>query len=387
MAEVTTPPSTLGILLAVALSCAGCDGRGVPDADQGSGAPRLALIDSIVLQEGDSAQLGNPENTFAIGSDGDVFVADQSLHQVFRYSAKGILKQRYGHDGSGPGEFGSTMSLTALADSLVIQATAGKFVAFALADGAFRYNRPHRRAYPASWSTVSDSVVIGLLDLVAGKAVAVIGRSTLGGREDGSLDNPLVPDRVDFPAEYLSHPQLQAFSTAHAAAWSDSMLVGFAGVPYVVRYTLSGTAVDTAWIPWVTRRGFPDGWLETFAAGKRVTLQAMVGAFSFLSGLWRLPDGSFVLWHQENAIDESFREPRFSGTAHISILSRDLQRACVDAPVPFPGTNLPRIALHGDTLYALDQVGDPATTSVVTVLRRYLVSADGCRWLPTIRVR
>jgi hypothetical protein len=347
----------------------------------------LTLIDSIVLEEGDSSSLGQPEKSFAVGADGDLFIADQSVNQVVRFGADGRLQQRYGHDGSGPGEFGSTLALTVVTDSLVIQATAGKFAAFDLADGAFRYNRPHRRAFPASWSTVDDSVVIGLFDFGASKAVAVIGRSTLGGAEDGSLDNPLVPDRVDFPAEYLSHPELQAFSTAHAAAWSDSMLVGFAGVPYVVRYALSGTAVDTAWIPWVTRRGFPDGWLETFAPGKKVTLQAMVGAFSFLSGLWRLPDGSFVLWHQENAIDESFREPRFSGTAHVSILSPDLQRACVDAPVPFPGTNLPRITLHGDTLYALDQVGDPTTASVVSVVRRYLVAVDGCRWLPTTKIR
>ena len=381
------PLSTPGILLAVALASVGCDGRGAPDAGQGTGAPRLTLIDSIVLQEGDSSSLGQPEKSFAVGTDGDLFIADQSVNQVVRFGADGRLKQRYGHDGSGPGEFGSTLALTVVTDSLVIQATAGKFVAFDVESGAFRDNRPHRRAFPASWSVAGDSVVIGLFDFGAKKAVAVIGRTSLGGNGGDPALDPLVPDRVDFPAEYLSHPELQAFSIAHAAAWSDSMLVGFQGVPYVARYTRNGVPVDTAWIPWVQRRGFPKGWLDVFAPGKQVTLQAMIGAFSFLSGLWRLPDGTFLLWHQENAIDESFREPRFSGTAHLSILSADLQRACVDAPVDFPGTDLPRITVHGDTVYTLDQVANTGSTTVVSVVRRYLVTTTGCRWLPTTPIR
>ncbi len=378
--------STWSIVVAT-IACTGCGGPVVRDTDQGDGAPRLTLIDSIVLDERDSVSLGYPEKTFAINAEGDLFVADQSVNQVIRFGTNGRLKQRYGRDGSGPGEFGSTLALTVAEESLVIQATAGKFVAFAMESGAFRYNRLHRRAFPASWSVVGDSVVIGLFDFSAKKAVAVIGRASLGGEgADPALD-PLIPDRVDFPAEYFSHPELRSFSTAHAAAWSDSMLVGFSGVPYVVRYSRSGTPVDTAWIPWVRRRGFPPGWLEVFAPGKKVTLQAMVGAFSFLSGLWRRPDGTFLLWHQENAIDESFREPRFSGTAHLSLLSADLQRACVDAAVLFPGTDLPRLTIHGDTLYSLDQVTNPGLTTVVSVVRRHLISATGCRWLPTTAIR
>ena len=164
------------------------------------------------------------------------------------------------------------------------------------------------------------------------------------------------------------------------------MLVGFSGVPYLVRYTLAGAPVDTAWIPWVTRRGFPQGWLDVFAEGRKTTLQEMVGAFSFLSGIWRLPNGNFLLWHQENAIDESQRVPKFSGTPHISVLSADLKRACVDAPIEFPGTELPRIAIRGDTLLTLDQVGNRELTKVSSIVRRYLVSTKGCRWRPTNRM-
>lgn len=364
--------------LLLTITLLGCTGSQLNPEDPGH--PSLALIDSIALVETDTS---SPEKVFAVASDGDFLIADEFMSHVLRFSPNGVLQQRYGRRGGGPGEFRGTLSFTMVTDSLVVQATPGKFVAYDRHTGQFRFARQHRRAFPTTWSVVGDSLVLGMMDFGAKNAIAVVPIADRFGGEGSNDVHPIVPDRAAFPPEYLSHPALQAFSMAYAAAWADSMLVGYQGVPYLVRYTLRGVPLDTAWIPSVSRRGFPDGWMDPFASGKQPTLQQMVGAFSFLAGLWRLPDGNFLLWHQENAIDESQRQPKFSGTPHISILSADLQRACVDAPVLFPGTELPRITVKGDTLYALDQVGNRDLTRVTTVIRRYRVSTKGCRWLPT----
>ena len=99
---------------------------------------------------------------------------------------------------------------------------------------------------------------------------------------------------------------------------------------------------------------------------------------------WRLPDGSFLIWHEDNTATKRKGNFLLSGVAFVSILSRDGTKACVDARVPFPGSDWPRITMHGDTLYALDQISSGAdSTRAQTVVRRYLVRTDKCSWLKT----
>src|SRR5690606_33276590 len=79
----------------------------------------LPVIDSVLLQESDSAYLGRPV-ALAVGPEGDYYVADNIVNRVLCFGAHGGLRLSYERSGQGPGELATTGPIRFLDDSLVL---------------------------------------------------------------------------------------------------------------------------------------------------------------------------------------------------------------------------------------------------------------------------
>jgi hypothetical protein len=137
-------------------------------------------------------------------------------------------------------------------------------------------------------------------------------------------------------------------------------------------------------VPVARRRGVTSEGLELFRA-KAFSMEDAYKAISATAALWRSSSGEIVVWHQDGSLEISRRpfKMHITGKAWISLLSADLTRACVDAEVTTPGTDRPRLALKGDTLYVFDQVMDSLNTGIIqSVIYRYHLSSEGCHWIP-----
>ena len=193
---------------------------------------------------------------------------------------------------------------------------------------------------------------------------------------------------VAFPPEYKTHPGLLTFNSSSMVLWGDTMLVGFSGVGYVVRYDLAGNPRDTFDIPVRVRRGVTAEGLAQFDPGHPPDLDKEMRAISDLKEIWRLPSGDLLFWYQDGSAETRGRNVQVFGDALISVVSKDLTRACVDTRVPFPGTEWPRFGISGDTLLALDQAtsGEDSLRATTTV-RRFAIDTIGCEWRPIVRRR
>jgi hypothetical protein len=201
--------------------------------------------------------------------------------------------------------------------------------------------------------------------------------------DTASLPVFLAANLTPWPPEYSMYPDLIGFNRVTFEAWGDTLLVGFAGVDYLVLQTVQGVSLDTVRIPARLRTGIPPGAYERLDGGK-ASFDEQVRAISVLKKMWRLPDGRFSLWFQDSWAEPLGDDVTIFGRAFITVLSADRQSACLDTEVPFPGTEWPRIEVHGDTLFALDQVSTLQDSAKVTsVIRRYLIDDAGCEWVPT----
>lgn len=88
------------------------------------------------------------------------------------------------------------------------------------------------------------------------------------------------------------------------------------------------------------------------------------------------------MWYQDPTLESGGRV--LKGVAYFSLLSPDLERACVDGRLEARGTGRPKLAVHRDTVLVLDQVvPDEGPPRSVTVVRRYTIDAGPCVWMPT----
>jgi hypothetical protein len=78
------------------------------------------------------------------------------------------------------------------------------------------------------------------------------------------------------------------------------------------------------------------------------------------------------------------RNSQTIGRSFVSVLSSDLSRACVDGLVPSSSAGYPRLQLHNDTLYQLEQDLVPGSSSrVQTLIRKFIIDISKCVWLET----
>ncbi len=357
------------LLLAItALACSDA-----PETTESIPAPRLALTDSLILDQTPEVTLGDVSH-FAMSAT-DVWVVDGQNDRLVRYARDGTIRGTMGRKGTGPGELTLGGPLTLVGDSSVAvrEAARGSIVRFRMADGApepeLRMPEP---ALVMKIQAVGDAIWVG-----------VVGLRNLTGVRRVPLDGGAVVSSVPHPAE---------FSTEGGVHWSlpynvalrfgDTTLVTYAATHRTFLRRDDG-GVDTLIVPNRLRRGVPVDIAERLKAGAYRDLPyGAEGAISLPLAAHRLPNGSIALVYMDAHFPDDFDVETGDGIAYrsyLTVIRPDFTAACVDAPVPTsdPST-IPALAFHGDTLSVLEQriAGDQAVPTIVS----YRVSTNGCTW-------
>ncbi len=361
-------------LITALLPGGACSSSAVPPA-----GATLVAVDSVVLQESESLYVARPGG-LTVGADGQLLVPDQIANRLIRFAPDGVPLMTYGAPGSGPGEFRSIgETVLAWGDTIGIPDYHSRSISlFRRSTGAYLDERRFEGKL-TSGSSAGGTVWLGLLDQSVGKSIGIWHPGTAAFGADAPV---LHATEVTIPDAYLQVPALNGiFGLVQLVAWGDSALVGFGGSNFVLTVAENGVVADTTVIPAVRRRGTPPDLLRRLEDPK-TSFADQFSAASGLMGLWRLPDGKFVAEHFDAQIDHR----SITGRVFVSLLTADRTRACVDAEVPVEQDGAPWAALHGDTLFVLNQiVGDGAQPSLRTVIRKYLIDTASCSWIPTRR--
>ncbi len=372
----------------VLVACIACappmhDNGGLASAcGEASPAPSLVLVDSVPLVESDTTFIGNPAVTFTVGPDGRFHIPDRGSNRILQFSARGEFLGVAGGHGGGPGEFRSIGYVGLMSSGRLWQND---------------YSLRRLSGYDSAGNPVRDIPYAGRLShlnegrhgIWAGLADHALGLAV--GTFDSLLgEDSLVASIVTLPAEYRDYPLLRYWDEVRVVESADGIVVGFGGLDYLVTYDINGHPTDTVWIPACRRHGSPRPVLEAGfrhpprnAEEERRTMEYET-QISTLLGLWRLSDGQILTWYQDSWRDEA---RIIRSTAYLSLLSPDLKRACVDAPLTGVESKKAILAVRDDKVHQLDQVvGGPGTGAQVrTVIRRYALDTTNCDWLPTTR--
>ena len=323
---------------------------------------------TVKLRETDSRFVGKPSAVWLAGH-GAFFVADLQNASVFQVDSAGTIARVLGRPGPGPGELEQPLQLVGLGDSAlgVADETKKAIEIFALSTGAFQRARPYE----------------GLIMSVAvdGPTVWMGGVSPRHGRGVKRWD--LVTDSmiylVPLPLPYQRNAQLASFfNTVAVAPRGNRLIVGYGADRAVLVVDRDGMAVDSFAVPFARRRGEPADLERRVDPKNDMELADITALTSVLRQLGVRSDGSLVFVH----IDFGWVPPRtVTAKAFVSVVSADLTRACVDAPLPQEDPSIAPIEFRGDTLFTVQQHvggGQRAETSLVG----YLIDSSRCDWVP-----
>jgi hypothetical protein len=373
------------LVVAVAVLASGCGAS--PEGDSATGAtaaggPRMALVDSLPIQEPESLPVGRFVQ-LATAPDGGVYLSDHGAGRVLEFDRSGQLRRVLGKKGKGPGEFeGAGMPVIRLRDStlLVMDPVLRRLSVFEARSGEFLRSMPTPfQDVGQIWTEAPDGSLFFAL-VASTNVVGQLARNqdafvALGGLPPQVSSTDLVflmygrpevvPDEGRFLAQFPTFPGIQILDSAGQ----------FAGM------------VD---LPTRLRRGTPPDLVE-----QHMQAFAANGPFQYLGSLagslQRLSDGSLAVLNVDLDLPPRERgQPPPDPTNvryYMSVLSTDDEQACVDGTLPFTSDAvMPVPSFAGDTLLALSRrvVGE---TELRTVLYRYLIDTTGCQWVPTGGVR
>ncbi len=369
-------------------ACSPSSGRYAESCPAGSNPPTIRPVGSTVLSEGDSVRLGNPGATFVATTSGVMFFPDHSSGVLAAFGRDGSYLGAVGKKGGGPGEFVGIGTFGLATDSLLFfDDNAGRRLnIYSLNDrqaiGSISYE-----GYLA-WITASRGDLILGLTAMGSRRTVTIGRQDSLLRELGKgLPGPLMSRFVKTPPEYAIYPLLSEWNDTKVIGSADSLVVAFGGLSYLARQSFDADSQDVIEIPRCHRRGSPVDSLNAWfrhrptTAQEQLTIDAHTSrSISALLGMWRLSDGTVAVWYQ----DPWFEDKVLKAVAFVTILDRNLARACVDVRIEAPGLERPRIAMQGDTLLVLDQrETGGAEPRVESVVGRFIIDTTQCTWLAT----
>ena len=342
--------------------------------------PALIPIDSILLLEPDTLYIGNPYTPVIDPLDGSFHIPDIFSGRVLRFGRDGRLMLAYGRPGEGPGEFRGGLGVPILLDdsTVAVQTTMSRRVnIFDRDTGETRRVVP----FPAL-AGITPAVVIGgdvwMTDFELRRRTSLTRwRSATDEFESfGTL-----------PAEYLASAESDNWTyaaTLHLSSLAHSQgrfVQGWSGMDEMFVLNMRGDVVDTADVPVVRRQGVPADLRERIDI-ERIGFRAILENSSRLRQLAARPGGGFLFTHHDQRALKMEPMPVLTARVWVGILSPDLDRACVDAPVPRDFEIRPMEAFRGDTLFVLDRrINDGERLQ--TWILMYLVSEEPCDWLST----
>jgi hypothetical protein len=328
--------------------------------------PKLSLVGSVELQESDSLYLARPTALVPSAQHG-TFVADMFFQRIILFDARGRPVLQIGRKGHGPGEFVDVARLGMLGDSVLFAIDYGtrRLQLFDARTGHFNVGYAYDGKY---WSTETwgDTLLLGDMNFARRSVIALW---PLGGAS--------VVHYGTLPQSFLASPALASVhSLVSAASLGSGFIVGTSGDDHLVRLSFDGHVVDSARIPSFRRRGTPSDIVKTFSSPR--PFPELFASASFLMGMHVRTTGDIILVH----FDQDIQGKNISSRIFVSVVSGDLRRACVDAPLEVKADAQPVTAFDGDDLLLLLQrVG--TDNHVHSVVERWRIESEGCSWVST----
>ncbi|MGH7665386.1 MAG: hypothetical protein ACRENI_14015, partial [Gemmatimonadaceae bacterium] len=266
--------------------------------------------------------------------------------------------------GKGPGELSNVGSVFVL-DSMLLVADVGqrRLNVYDRSTGEFLFHRRYEGSLEtASW--LNGRMWFGAQNIARQTGIAA-----------WDIQSDSFSYLVPMPPEYReSEPLAGIYTRVSVVGWSDTLLLGFQGLNELRLMRTDGTMIDSVSIPVRRRRGVsPDIGAQIMG----LSFPEMFSLSSALFALYRLESGDFAAIHYDQEIVES----HISSRVFVSLLSSDLDRACVDKLLPNPDETQVRTTMRGDTLFVLQQ--EVEGTKARTVIKEYLISDIGCAWIST----
>lgn len=364
-------------VLALSLALGACGPRARvwrPDPD--AAGPALRLIDSVVIAEPDSAQLGQYTSFFARAADGRLFIADATKHTVFQFAANGAFERLIGRSGQGPGELELPSSVVVLPGDTVVgvfDVNKRGLSLFSTLNGKYlRQVRFPAQDVGAPWGIAGDTAYVPLH----------MGQSLLG---VWTMRDSTVTDHLPISVALASNPGLIMRHGRPGVAIADSGLALLLPTePGVLITTRLGAPTGLVRIPAARRRGEPSN-LAELERGKGRGAPPPPFAGSLAAGIHRLPSGDLLLVHLDLDLARAGSGPAqfVSPRLYVSILRRDLSAACVDGELRVESDVAPIPVFSGDTMFVLSRRVLGAT--VRSMVTSYVTDATTCRWIQTSR--
>lgn len=345
-------------VLAAVFACAGPD----------SPSPRLVLVDSIVLEQGDTTFLGRPGG-LAIVDDG-FWVADMQVGRLTHYDRSGGYRRSIGRQGDGPGEFNVPFRLAYAPPGRLDVLDVGRFVVTGVdaGDGTHLYRHSlGPQNYGTSIAYRGDSLLVGgaSIDPVAG----ALWLNLTTGEITAAVPAPEGRERLVRNLEYATAAQVR---DGVVAVWQGLYLARLSG--------WDGSNIELA-IPARTRSVPPEDLLEQLLSGA-FELDSAGVTFPVPLGASTLPNDGAAFVHIQPRWSEDGSRFEFEG-GFLSVINAAADSACVDAPIELRSEELPVIGFRGDTLYLLEQVVED--NEVTAMVRSFEISTEGCEWMPVVR--
>lgn len=349
---------SVAFLTAIVLSSGCSSGENQRSPGEAVGRGPLAVLDTILLEEPDTAFLALP-TSLGQSAGGDIFVTDKVLGQVFRYDHEGRLLGIIGRKGKGPGEFESPRGLTFVEDSLLVV-----------------YDPGQRRL---QWMTFDGTLVDSVIELrlalgrMSAETNGVIWLGTKSPNSSHALLrwDPRARDTVSvlhLPDIYTEYPVMVVLGGAVPSVSDSDLAVGFGPYQYVyMADPKTGALRDSIFIPAKRRKRISKDILQMASEGNG---GGVLNGAAALIALGVLSSGSIAVIH----IEVESRPPVFNAVAWLTVVDASGSPLCVDSPVPVIGESAPIFEFLGDTLLVLDRVD--VVDAVQTVVRRFIVRSD-----------
>lgn len=356
--------------LFLVVSAASCTGKSPPHG------PSVILVESTRILEIDSATLGAYSSFIARTGDGRTFVNDMSNQRILEFGSDGNFLGAFGSKANGPGRFELPGAMGIVGgDSVLVVADVNRqaLMLFDITSKAFLRSVPMpTQDIGQNWVTRGDTIefALGLAHSVVGRWVWVSDSVVVG---------------VGLLPSAIAHNTNVAIGYGRSdIAENDSGLVTLLPTDPGLRVlNHDGRELGFVAIPHIRRLGEPDDLFERSKGLKGD--QRFKPRASAAGGLHRLSSGQYVLTHVD--LDYIGEPPsgRFGNfRLFVSIVSSDLTRACIDSPVPL-ATDIPPIPIfRGDTLFVITRQVS-AENKVVTMIRGFRPTAEGCDWQPLQR--
>lgn len=367
---------------------AGCGAD--PDRASGNGpaGPTLLLLDSVWLAETDTLYIGHPFGIVVDPFDGSLYVPDSFSRRIYRFARDGSLLRTYGRPGRGPGELNSVFNLAVVDDSTLAVPSLDPPALYLYDRGSGELAKsvpiPSVLVGTGQAAVEGDAVWFPARALAGNSSFLVWRRNTDSTQIIGALPEEYTRS---MEARGIFHLTRGGGVVAHA---EGSVLRGWDGLNALERFDLSGRRVERIGLPRVRRRGVPDHaqeWIDQGRRGKLRSYAEMEELHSWTRQMARLGSGLFGLTHHDLHVLEDHGPSRatiFGADVYVSVLSADLESACVDALVPRGGDLQAVTSFHGDTLFVLDRrVVDAGRLQTWVLI--YELDTSGCEWLPTTR--